>query len=352
MCFLSENSIIGYVHQLSPIKTSQNKNQYFDLKLQTGTSVYRTVCFSPEKHKVFKAKYESSSPIKLTKHQLKQNSRTNEDEVHVTKRTKVEDPNEKETDFDYNEVALNEPATQRSAQELKTGEFNIIANITGRVTFYGSAETLNIRGKSLQKQEATFTDDSGSIRIVLWENDIQKLKSGECYDIKRIAVRNFNQQNYLTLNKETLIQPAEKTISRSDENCHTTPTEELQCPPEGLNYIQRFLSCKKCCHKLVIADITKKIVQCSECNLSQLQSKCQKRFLASLLFTKDKENISVQIFDDKIQELYTLYKEQNDPTSTKPVDDLDDDELMEVLLTVKAMITLNSKKTVTTVKKL
>ena len=152
---------------------------------------------------------------------------------------------------------------------------------------------------------------------------------------------NFNQQNYPTLNKETLIQPAEKTISRRDENCHTTPTEELQCPPEGLNYIQRFLSSKKCCQKIVIADSTKKIVQCSECNLSQL--KRQKRFLANLLFTKDKDNISVQIFYDKIQELYTLYKEQNNPTSTKPVGYLDDDELMEVLLTVEAMITLNSK---------
>lgn len=94
---------------------------------------------------------------------------------------------------------------------------------------------------------------------------------------------------------------------------------------------------------MVIVDSTKIIVQCSECNLSQLQSKRQKRFLASLLFTKDKDNISVQIFYDKIQELYTLYKEKNNPTSTKPVGNLDDDELMEVLLTVEAMITLNSR---------
>lgn len=93
---------------LSSIKTIQNKNQYFDLKLQTG--------FSAEKHKIFKAK--SSSPIKLTKHQAGQTRMK-----YVTKRTKEEDPNKKETDFYYNEVALNEPATQRSAQELKTGEF-------------------------------------------------------------------------------------------------------------------------------------------------------------------------------------------------------------------------------------
>ena len=140
------------------------------------------------KQKIFKAKYESS-PIKLTKYQLEQNSRTNEDEVHVTKWTKVEDPNKKETDFDYNEVPLNEPATQRSAQELKTGEFTTsLPTSLAEWHFYGSAETLNIKGKYLQKQEATFTDDSGSLPIVLLENDIQKLKSGECYDIKRIAV--------------------------------------------------------------------------------------------------------------------------------------------------------------------
>jgi len=67
----NESAIVGYLHDLSNIKTSKYNNQYFDLKIQTSTNIYWTVCFSPEKHPTFKRKYESSSPIKLTKFQLK-----------------------------------------------------------------------------------------------------------------------------------------------------------------------------------------------------------------------------------------------------------------------------------------
>lgn len=55
--------MVGYLHNLSPIKTSQNKNQYFSLNFQTNSQVYRAVCFSPEKHSVLKRKLESSSPV-------------------------------------------------------------------------------------------------------------------------------------------------------------------------------------------------------------------------------------------------------------------------------------------------
>ena len=330
-CSLLENTIIAYVHQCSPMKTSQNKNQYFDLKLQTATSVYRTVCFSPERHKIFKAKSESSSPVKLTKHQLKKNPRSNEEEVHVTKTTRVEDTNEEQIDFDYAELLLDKPAIQKSALDLKAADCDTVANVSGRVTLHAPVETLNIKGKSLQKQEATFTDESGSIRVVLWENDIKKVVSGQCYEINKIAVRCFDGENYLTLTRESSLVPTANSITRADEDCHTTETEQLHCPPEGLNYIQRFLSCKKCYSKLVIADWAKKVIQCTNCNLSQLRSKCQ----------------------DKIEEMYTLYKQQSDENgSLKPLDDLDDDELTEVLLTVEPVITLNSKKTLTKVEKL
>jgi len=59
------------------------------------------VCFSPEKHPTFKRKYESSSPIKLTKFQLKNNDKTSEQELVINKRTKLQDPGDKESEFDY-----------------------------------------------------------------------------------------------------------------------------------------------------------------------------------------------------------------------------------------------------------
>ena len=36
--------VIGYIHQLSPVKQSQNNNAYFDMKMQTEDRTVRTVC--------------------------------------------------------------------------------------------------------------------------------------------------------------------------------------------------------------------------------------------------------------------------------------------------------------------
>ena len=71
------------------------------MQLQTKDKNYRTVCFSPEKHVLCEAKFESSSPVKLTKFQLKRNINNNEDEIFINKRSKLEDPSDPEIDFDF-----------------------------------------------------------------------------------------------------------------------------------------------------------------------------------------------------------------------------------------------------------
>ena len=84
------------------------------------------MCFSPEKHTTFKRK--SSSPVKLTKFQLKKNERTSEQELVINKRTKVEDPS------DYCAIKTQEKETKdASAQEILDGEINILVNICGRI---------------------------------------------------------------------------------------------------------------------------------------------------------------------------------------------------------------------------
>ena len=60
--------------------------------IQSCMFSYRAVCFSPEKHQQCKTTCESSSPIKLTKYQLKRNTFTEQDEIHINKRTRLFEP--------------------------------------------------------------------------------------------------------------------------------------------------------------------------------------------------------------------------------------------------------------------
>ena len=140
--------IIGYIHQLSPVKQSQNNNPYFDMKVQTEGRTVRTVCFPPEKHGKFKRSFEASSPVKLSQFQLKPNRRTNEEEIIVNKRTKLDNPFEHEITFDIATRELDyttKTTTVRDAKKVRPGT---AITVLGRVTFQGGMEDVDVRGKT------------------------------------------------------------------------------------------------------------------------------------------------------------------------------------------------------------
>ena len=166
--------IVGYLHQLSPIKTSQRNNPYFDVQLQTQTDNIRNVCFSADKHGQFKHKFESSSPVKITNYTLKRNNRTKACEIHINKRTRLEEPNAEEVNFDIQQqTVIQIMLVMDIAQVLETSQAQV--SIIGKVKLHGPVETVTTKSKVLKKQEASITDDSASVRLVLWENDISKI---------------------------------------------------------------------------------------------------------------------------------------------------------------------------------
>ena len=187
------------MHNLSPIKQSRRKNLYFDMELQTRHRSYQTVCFSPEKQANFKLKFESSSPIKLTRFQLKRNLRNNDDEIMINKRSRIEDPTDNEIDFDFQRLRpVNDQvfsAIIDVASILDRIALTPIVNVRGRVLLQGFEETIPKNGKTLRKQEAIFTDNTPSVRAVLWEGDIEKIQSGSHYTISRAVVKEYEGSN-------------------------------------------------------------------------------------------------------------------------------------------------------------
>ena len=87
----------------------------------------------------------------------------------------------------------------------------------------------------------------------------------------------------------------------------------------------------------------KKIIKCSECGLTQLKSKCSSKINASILIKTDKDTTSLNIFDNIIEELYTLYKRQHGNID-KLFTELTDDDVTEILLTVNTTVFFNDKK--------
>lgn len=343
--------IIGYIHQLSPVKQSQNNNAYFDMKVQTVGRTVRTVCFSPEKHEKFKRSFEASSPVKLSQFQLKPNRRTNEEEIIVNKRTKLDIPSENEITFDIATKELDYTTTTTTVRDVKKVRPGTAITVLGRLTFQGGTENVDVRGKSLKKQETILTDETGSIRLVLWENDIQKVQSKETYMLERSVVREFDNQPYITINKETQISKVTQTIANPDDHLANTYKEfTISCPPEGILATHRSLSCKKCANSMVLHNVGKTI-KCSACGLVQLSRLCQKKVHANAFFINEQgQKISLLMKQHIIQALIDIYQSESH-SNVDSLDEMTDDELQEILLTVQANITYNNKNIATNVKK-
>ena len=200
---------------------------------------------------------------------------------------------------------------------------------------------MDVRGETLTKQEAMFTDNSGSLRLVLWEQHTRKMKSGQCYNLSNVAIREFNGTNYLTLTKYSNVTEATKlNITRQDDVPDNIQQVQVQFPPDGINYVQSYLSCNKCHSKVI--DTDKKIIKCSECGLTQLKTKCRNKVMASILTITAKDTMSLNIFDDIIKQLYAI-KREKDPDFEKEFPDLNDDDITELILTVEATVVFKDK---------
>ena len=193
-------------------------------------------------------------------------------------------------------------AIDATAEEIHDGDAHTLINIMGRLTFNGSKETLQVKGKTLTKQEAIFTDNTGSIGVVLWEKDIPRVTTGTCYNIKNVAVKEYGLTKYLTHTRHSTTESIQINIDRQDTSNVTTETNQHQFPPDGVNYVQQFLTCNKCHSKLV--NNTSKIIKCSECGLTQLKKKCQSKVLVSILFKNAQETTSYNLFNDIMHQLF------------------------------------------------
>eukprot|EP00794_Sanderia_malayensis_P014751 gene14751-16293_t len=115
----SAESIIGYVHNLSNLKTSASNNPYFDLTLQTPEKTYRTVCYSPEKHQIMKRTSKSASPVKIGKFHFQMNNITHREEINLNKRSKLEDAPEQDITFEYDQSLKKKDAIEVTVEDAK-----------------------------------------------------------------------------------------------------------------------------------------------------------------------------------------------------------------------------------------
>lgn len=74
------------------------------------------------------------------------------------------DPLESEVTFDIKKVELEEKCKPgiTAVSDVLEGGTNAVINVCGWITLHGAEETIPSKGKTLRKQEAIFSDNSGT----------------------------------------------------------------------------------------------------------------------------------------------------------------------------------------------
>jgi replication factor A1 len=83
--------------------------------------------------------------------------------------------------------------------ELRTGQGNV--EVEGTISELGNTRVFNKYGRELKVADAIFTDDSGSIKLTLWNDDVARFKEGDRIKIINGYISEFQGEKQLTAGK-------------------------------------------------------------------------------------------------------------------------------------------------------
>ena len=84
-------------------------------------------------------------------------------------------------------------------KELRAGQGNV--NVQGTITEVGEIRTFNKFGRELKVANAILKDDSGTIKLTLWNDEADKYKEGNEIEIENGYVNEFQGEPQLTAGK-------------------------------------------------------------------------------------------------------------------------------------------------------
>ena len=99
--------------------------------------------------------------------------------------------------------------------ELQARQGNV--NIEGTIKEVKEPKVFNKFGKELKVADAVLEDDSGSIKLTLWNEDIEKYKAGDKIKITNGYVNEFQGEKQLTSGKFGKIEKINGDSKKGEE---------------------------------------------------------------------------------------------------------------------------------------
>lgn len=196
---LNLSALDCYVHNVSPVKISDKKKQWFECTLQTTQGNIRAVCFEPTQSDVarFKEAAESKSPVKVTNTRLGNKRPGYPQDIIIPKKAMVEKLTPS-ADFQHQKVASQMIATTiGNLQNLKQGQ---LITLKGYVNCMTPIKQVTQRATQSQVyvKECQLTDTTGSMKLVLWGKFTTQVQDDQTYEFKNLRIKSDDSKVYLS----------------------------------------------------------------------------------------------------------------------------------------------------------
>jgi hypothetical protein len=292
--------------------------KYFDFDLQTGEkTVVRAICFAPRKRKCIEDAMEKSSPIKMKKFM---HDEKNEGSTDILMSDNVEIDQIQPADVTFPKTDLVPADLNLSMLSMIT--VNQLVTLKAKVVNLQKSQNVCIGGKTLKKVDGVLIDPYGSTKIVLWEQDIEKVKEGGTYKFKNLRLKKskFNQELYVNPAKSdseiTECEPFQKTLAVPDEVPEEFTSATVNGEIVGVNNVQLEYYCLKCNRRVK----SQRIVKCDNenCKLVQKLEKCKTQWFLKAIVEHDGVTVNVTFRQDTIEKALVMVDPTKDTGKLTP----------------------------------
>lgn len=301
----ASSTVQGYVHLLSEVKTASNTTtKYFDLKIQTSENeAVRAVCFSPEKRLTLQQSQQKRAPVKIIGAQLSPSKRfsSSTEEYTIPKKSKISTTN---LQFPFKESFSNRFHTVN--QVLDANPYETVDLKVKVLTKTENKQPIVQGEKTRYKADCIVADETNSVKLVLWEETIDKVNTGKSYNIENCKIRVFDDVKFVNTNEFT------KITDISDVTNVNLATPELhdylltgKCIGADIN---QHYSCILCTKKIDESSFTEDSVTCPNCQITTLVSLLKTKLVCQLLMKIGDKMVTYTAFNDAIQSFLTNIK--------------------------------------------
>ena len=295
------------VHDIPEDMKQGTGSSYFDGKLFDNEGSMRVYGYDPTvRRKLFTSQTEENHAILLTGCCVKNARNSTTDlEVFVNKHTTIQKSDKV--------FALPPTTSCRTVTVDDIYKLPVKTFVNIKVTVCCVEEPEFISSKSLNCQQMSVADSTGSVRLTVWENEINTMEEGKSYHVQNVSIREFMGNKFVSTSiKGSLIE----AIPDIGKVIDTQAQEEMSAGPTRTKYIKNvkvvgvqkfdtYTACLKCKGKVMMDDKDEEIGECAKCKTVQCISEGDNLAAMATLILKPEsaKPITLRAFDGVLKKI-------------------------------------------------